>query len=82
VIVLVPTGTPFSADRQLEAERRHFGHDNNGGPAQPDRCRIALELDLLAQIKPLSGAPRTDLQRLAGVWQAVDREIFNVGAPR
>jgi hypothetical protein len=51
VIVLVPTGTPFSADRQLEAERRQFGHDNNSGPAQPDRCRIALELDLLAQFK-------------------------------
>jgi hypothetical protein len=51
VIVLVPTGTPLSADRQLEAERRHLGHDNNSGPAQPDRCRIALELDLLAQVK-------------------------------
>ena len=26
VIVLVPTGTPFSADRQLEAERHYFGY--------------------------------------------------------
>ena len=33
----------------MEAERRHFGHDNNSGPAQPDRCRIALEIDLLAR---------------------------------
>src|SRR5215211_5614253 len=31
VTVLVPTGTPFSADRRLEAERHHFGHENNGG---------------------------------------------------
>jgi hypothetical protein len=59
VIVLVPTGTPFSADRQLEAERRHFGHDNNRGPAQPDRCRIVLELDLLARLKDRClGAPQ------------------------
>src|SRR5215213_1109801 len=31
VTVLVPTGTPFSADRRSEAERHHFGHKNNGG---------------------------------------------------
>ena len=31
VTVLVPTGTPFSADRRSEAERHHFGHENNGG---------------------------------------------------
>jgi hypothetical protein len=40
----------LSADRQLEAERRHFGHDNSG-QAQHDRCRICFELDLLTQRK-------------------------------
>jgi hypothetical protein len=34
VIVLVPTGTPFSADRRLEAERHHFGQKNNSGAPQ------------------------------------------------
>jgi hypothetical protein len=32
VIVLVPTGTPFSADRRLEAERHHFGQRTTAAP--------------------------------------------------
>src|SRR5829696_5082850 len=31
VTVLVPTGTPFPADRRSEAERHYFGHGYNGG---------------------------------------------------
>ena len=41
----------FVGRSAIGAERRHLGHDNNSGPAQPDRGRIALELDLLAQVK-------------------------------
>jgi hypothetical protein len=37
VIVLVPTGTPFSADRRWKPIRRHFGHDNHSGAAQRHR---------------------------------------------
>src|SRR6266545_5270239 len=35
VIVLVPTGTPFSADRRCNPIRRHFGHDNHSGATSP-----------------------------------------------
>jgi hypothetical protein len=33
VIVLVPTATPFSADRQLDAERRQFNPANYSSTA-------------------------------------------------
>jgi hypothetical protein len=42
VTVLVPTGTPFSADRRFEAERHHFGHENNGSMGQRNRCPISF----------------------------------------
>jgi hypothetical protein len=41
VTVLVPTGTPFSADRRSEAERHHFGHENKAAE-QRNRCRISF----------------------------------------
>jgi hypothetical protein len=42
VTVLVPTGTPFSADRRLEAERHHFGHENNGGSGNVTAAEISF----------------------------------------
>jgi hypothetical protein len=44
VIVLVPTGTPFSADRQLAAERHHFGQANHNSFRQCYRLPICIGL--------------------------------------
>jgi len=66
----------------LEAERRHFGHHNNSGPAQHDRCRICFELDLLAQRKDRHLVCRESIFSGWPVVQAVDQERFNVRAPR
>jgi hypothetical protein len=44
VIVLVPTGTPFSADRQLEAERGHFGPANHNSTANDSTAGISIGL--------------------------------------
>jgi hypothetical protein len=43
VTVLVPTGTPFPADRRLEAERHHFAQKNRSGVVQRNRCRNLLQ---------------------------------------
>jgi hypothetical protein len=45
VIVLVPTGTPFLADRRMAAERRHFDHANHSGTAN-DSTAESLGLSL------------------------------------
>jgi hypothetical protein len=46
VIVLVPTGTPFSADRRREPTRRYFGHDIHSGAAKHTTTGISIGLIL------------------------------------
>jgi hypothetical protein len=46
VIVLVPTGTPSSADRQLEAERGHFGQANHSRTANDSTAGISIDASL------------------------------------
>jgi hypothetical protein len=60
VIVLVPTGTPFSADRQLEAERGHFGPANHSNTANDSTVGISIRL-LLPPMAPLLVAALDEL---------------------
>jgi hypothetical protein len=41
---LVPTGTPFSTDRQLEAERGHFGPATHSSTANDSTAGISIGL--------------------------------------
>jgi hypothetical protein len=66
VTVLVPTGTPFSADRRSEAEQHHFGHENNGGRGKVTAAE--------SPSRPILPSRRSRSARVGRLWR-VEVEI-------